>query len=285
MADNVEENSQVGNDYKKYSYFIILFTAVYLLVAYIMIFLVDFINIFGSSSWMVKNGYVPPLLWFHLFKEASITECLQWLFLGLSLILAIYCRNLKAIINGSHSTSLWYFLYLGLLLMIVEDVLNFRFWLLGVAARSVQIEYYSFARSIWGSLIEFCFYFIIGFCMLAFLALIVKKNKENLFGIKLLLLGYFFYGIASVGSATRHVNNWYNIAGIELLNFSTRFFSLDWSGDTIVYEYQVSGHTLGYWFIDNVIEESFELLGATFILASITAFITYTKAKNYDLSQ
>ncbi len=269
---NVEEYSQVGvNDYKKYSYYIILCAVVYLIFAYTMIFLVDFLNIFDLSYWFGKKDYLPELLWIHIFTEVSITEYIQWSLLGGSLLLAIYCRQLL-IGNYVRSPIKWLFLQFGLLIMIAEDMVNIRHRIVFYFADISNINFYIFKTSIWGSLIEVSFYFMIGMSMLLFLFFILSDKKEPVFGKKLLLVSYFLYGLAAVGSATRHIGNWYAVAGERLLDSLISGFTVDWSAGSYAGLY-----TLGYWFMDSVIEESIELLAANFMLASIVAFIAYSK--------
>src|SRR5690554_5996343 len=59
-----------------------------------------------------------PILWLHMFKEASVTEVLQWLFLGSGTVLAgILYRNSH---REGRPTRLWGFLLAGLLIMFLR---------------------------------------------------------------------------------------------------------------------------------------------------------------------
>ena len=242
-----------------------------------MIFFVDILSILDLSFWFEKRDYLPQLLWVHIFTEGSITEHIQWFFLGLSLLFAIYCRQLR-IGTYVRSPVKWFFLQFGLLVMAAEDMLNIRHRIVFFFAFISDIDFYIFKTSIWGSFVEITFYLMIGISMLLFLFFILRDKMEPLFGKKLLVASYLLYGLAAVGSATRHIGNWYTVVGERLLDLLISDFAVNWSADS-----QAGLYTLGYWFMDFVIEESIELLAATFILASIVAFIAYSKVKQNNI--
>ena len=257
------------HNYKAYSYGIITFSFLYLAISYMIIYFVDFLNILNLQENVKAVDGFPPILWINLFKERSYTEYIQWFFLGLSLLLAVYARGYQ-IVNHYRSIKTWIFLQLGLLLMFAEDIINTRHYIVYFVSLMLNTEYHFFKKTIFASMIEVLIYLFLGLCMIAFLIKITKDGNESRFGLKLLLISYVFYGIASIASATRVIGNWYHVVGSAILNIITPYFAVEWTASTIT----VDNYSLGFWFMDLVFEESIELLGATFMLAALTAFVT-----------
>ena len=102
---------------------------------------------------------------------------------------------------------------------------------------------------------------------------ILKDKSNSLKGNKYLVAGYIFYGIAAVCSATRNIGNWYAVVGEMVLDSITTGAEISWSGGSVIY----FRDPLGFWFMDYVVEESLELLGAAFLASAIAAFIVDIK--------
>ncbi len=102
--------------------------------------------------------------------------------------------------------------------------------------------------------------------MVASLVLILKQRKNNIMGKHLFLSGYFFYGLAAFASASRHIGNWYAVVGTKILDFIISGRELSWSASS-----------LGFFFMDLVVEESMELMGATFLLAAVLVYLPLSK--------
>jgi len=272
-AAEAETKKQLNYN-NRYSKFIVVFTFAYLFLAYTAFICIDLYNIFGLSGKLEESGIFPPILWFLIFMEGSITELLQWLLLSLAIIFAIYCGGLKITVSSS-SPIKWFFFQFGLMLMLAEDMFNVRHVIVDRLAYFFHADVRVFKESILGSLTELCIYAIIGFCMIIFFIVTIYDKEESNYGKRLLIGGYVLYGIASIASATRYINNWYSALGGVILSSLTDSFSIDWAArDYVRY------NSLGFWFIDLVVEESLELLGATYLLAAIVAFVSFTKRVN-----
>jgi len=92
--------------------------------------------------------------------------------------------------------------------------------------------------------------------------MILRDNQQSNRGKKYLVVGYLFYGIAAIFSATRNIAA---VVGGRILDVITSSAELNWSGDSLVY-YQ---DPLGFWFMDFVVEESLELWGGQFYSGGI----------------
>ncbi|MCH8550280.1 MAG: hypothetical protein LAT80_15525 [Balneolaceae bacterium] len=260
------------NNFPKYLW---VFAFGYLLVIYFLSWLIDFkeIELIGISEW-VSYQY-PNLFWIHVFREGSITENLQWLFLGftaLSLLLLVATFKETAI-RG------YFALLFGTVLMFIEDKYNVRHKLndrIGALIHGENVNLYEWKTSIYGASVEMIFYALLGTIMLYAFYSIYVKSEISQQSKKYLLAGYIFYFIASFGSATRNLFDWYAHVGGAILNLLTSFKDLTWSGDSMIYYRD----PLGFWFMDFVIEESLELMGATFLLSSVLICFNQLSLKN-----
>jgi len=173
-------------------------------------------------------------------------------------------------------------LTIGLSLMLLEDSLNIRHeisFILSNYFYSGEVGSLQWRRSNFRSMIEISIYSIIGTIMTVSFIIIYFRYNLNNRGRKYFIIGYGFYFFASVASATRNIFDWYTVVGGILINTLAKLGDPDWSGDTILYY----SDTLGFWFMDFVIEESLELLGATFILCSLIVFWDDLKCKKIKI--
>lgn len=262
-------------DYEKYlPWFTIVLVLLYLLIMLMLSYWVDirFSNIFGLNDWLIVTYEDDhPIFWVQMFKEASPTEYIQWFYLGISVLssLAMFTLILK---RNNKISRPWLFLSIGLAIMFAEDVFNLRHKLTGF----VNIKYFNVTRQEWiysplRSYIEFLVYVLLAVIMVIALVYIFKDKRLSMLGKKLLIAGYFFYGVAAFASATRHLggeHGWYVEVGRFVL---LRLYPNNWipliEADPFY----------GLAFMDYLVEESIELLGAAFLLAALIVFITLIK--------
>lgn len=276
IVKNFIENgvSQVAKN-DKISFYIIYIAVIYILAMLLLSYLIDIRNIFGLSDWLYIEGFDPPLFWLQIFKEASLTEYLQWFLIGSSAILAALYGGMKLKLTTKFPWT-WILLVIGLALMFLEDTINLRHQasnIIGYYYFGLDVTTMAWRTSALRSYIEIIIFAALGSIMVMALIFILKDRSNGLVGKKILFAGYFFYGVAAICSATRNIGNWYAVIGEKILNFLTRGVELSWSGESIMFHRD----PLGFWFMDLVVEESIELLGAAFILAAIVAFITHTR--------
>lgn len=254
-------------------WFIILMTFIYLFVVFGLSYFVDikFTNILGLNDWLISKYTGDfPFLWIHMFTEGSPTEHLQWLFLGTAAVLSIilFINKLR---QSSIIYSCWFFLSIGLIIMFFEDTINLRHKFAGYIA-----AYYWDVTSVaeWiidprRMYIELILYTFLALIMLLSFYYIFKDKSISSLGKKFLIFGYLLYGLAAFASATRHLFcDWYTIVGRFVL---MRIYPSNWV--PVIQDWDA----LAFRFMDDLVEESIELLAAAFLLAALTVFITSIK--------
>jgi len=244
--------------------FIILFLSLSMIICLLIIsVLVDLYSIKLLPFYELSYNYYPNLFWIYAFTEASIVENFQWLNLILSFIISsvIYYLILN---NKLFSPKYWIFFPVGLLILFLEDKYNTRHLVSEIIYSSVAYDYMSlieYQSSIFGTMIELLIYILYGLIMVIALYKIVTVEKFNKHK-KYFISGYFLYAIAAVFSATRHLFDWYHVIGTNILNKIVVRFEVSWSAEDILFQH----NSLGFWFMDFVVEESIELIASSLIL-------------------
>lgn len=253
---------------------VIIFTVSYILLNLILAFLIDLrnINILWLGSLLRAMHPESPILWLHMFKEASVTEVLQWLCLGSAIILAVaLCIDRR---REGKTTRLWGFLLAGLSIMFFEDTINIRHWMAGIFALVVlhtNPDTHAWRASATKNYFELSFYAMLAAVMLTSFWQIIRDKTQNLLGKKYLFGGFLFYGVAAFSSASRNIGSWYTVVGGKLLDFVTRGAALEWTAESVIHR----NYPLSFWIMDFLLEESLELLAATFLLAALIIFFTH----------
>jgi len=246
--------------------FIVLLTGLYLLIVLSLSYAIDiqFSKVFGIHEWLLANYEDYPIFWVQMFKEASPTEYIQWVFIfllfSLSLVLLVKTRKDKSI-------SFWPWLLLsgGFMIMFLEDVFNLRHFINNIIAASLNIAWADFIYDPRRSYIELAVYVVLAVIMVVAFVLIIKEQKLSLRGKKYLLVGYLIYGLAGFASASRHLGGWYTRTGQAIL---LRIYPED-----LLYMIE-RNPDYGHMFMDYLVEESLELLGGSFLLAAMVVFFT-----------
>lgn len=234
------------------------------------------IDVLGVRTWIINN-FDNPYFWMIVFFEASITEHLQWSFLILTLVIIILFILSNHRVLTKKNALPWFVLFIGVYWMFLEDRFNIRHMITHyLSSRVFGIDSSSALRfTSWKvSSVELFLYIVMSGVMIFAFVLISKNHKRNQHGQKFLIMGYIFYGMAAFSSASRHIGNWYSIVGSRTLNFIISGRELRWSGTTLCAH---SWRTLGYWFMDLVIEESIELMAATFLFVAVLVYLPLAK--------
>ena len=213
----------------------------YLVAAWSAVVLVD---VLGSRP------LVP--LWARIFQEHGLTERVQW---ALLLIGIIACVRLS-LRQDPHTRRFLMLMAIGLTLMLYEDVLNISHHMgavLGPSPTGVRV----------GRLLVYA-------ALAAFLVLALATHWSRLsVGRGYLLTGYTLYALAAGASVPANLLGFYERLGAWLME-RTAGGLLRPLPDGLVRmpEYDVADLT-GIVFLDFVIEESVELLGATTLVAGL----------------
>ncbi len=255
------------------SCFIIFFTLLFLTVIYVIIYAVDFrgFEVIFISNWL-EEFPLAPIFWIHIFTEGALVENMQWLYLALSIVFAFAVFIIRAKDKPLFSNP-WIYLLIGLSIMLVEDARNIRHKttdFLSSVVFNVETSFHVLPGLTLRTVTELVIYTIIGGIMLyAFIGIIRNKNADKT-GKIFLTSGFVFYGIAAISSATRGVGDWYDRVGTNVLNSLISRSDITWSGESMIYY----NSSLGFWFMDFIVEESLELMGAAFLLSSLIIFFT-----------
>ena len=217
----------------------------------------DILGLWGQTEALLRTGAPFPLLWFELFAEGGPVERLQWSFLTLALAgcAGFGLRSHAEGLNAGRSFSILF--GFGLSLMLMEDALNIRHHL----ANAVVDKTERFEERMLRTIVELPLYGALGLLMVGAFVKFSRDLRDTVGFWGLLVTGYLFYGVAAVGSATRHIGDWYQHAGSWALervpHHSSEAMGIAQDLSLLFYD-----RHLGFYFMDQPIEESLELLGA-----------------------
>jgi len=261
----------------KLAYIPVLITIIYLFFCYSLVWLLDFR---GADIWFsqtIHNWMAPyPYFWSKIFSERSITELIQWFFLGAAAVLCVV-RIYQVNQLGESNIWMWRILYLGLLIMLIEDAYNIRHIYADAVSASlfkVDVNSLEYLKSSLRTGLELSFYIFLGGIMCLSFILIIRSKFLIWSGKQMLFCGYFFYAIAAIASVTRNVQDWYIIVGTKIINSLTSISGAEWDESLMQ-----GSKPMGFWIMDWLFEESLELLGAAFILGSMVAFVLQARLR------
>jgi len=243
-----------------------------LFLAYILIYIADFKNLFNLRS-LYAHTFI-PILWNRLFTEGGPIEITQWIFLGLLSIVSAYTAGRLQEKGDKKAYIFWILFAIAGILMLMEDAGDVRDYIfseqLMLSFRNLRI-----AETIYFAIISL----IPIFAVLKYGKYIYKKNKITMI---LLALGFLFYGTSVFisGPADLIDGGWY-IGGL-MYDFTTS----RWMGgeeleqiyietDRVLKEDNPHNLNVTYRLKDFLLEESLELLGATMLLASAVSYLEF----------
>ncbi|OWZ84374.1 hypothetical protein [Natranaerobius trueperi] len=264
---------------KKAPGYIFFFVLGYLIITFLLTYLIDVQNIFGLQN-LARRFYevtsvrsseaTEPLFFAHIFKEAGPTEIFQWVLLASSIGYSAY---LNGRIEGQKNFSKRFTLLflIGLTVMLLEDSGNIRHTLTTYIPTTLQflgIDNFLTDRTV----IELIFYAILGAIMLASFYYFYKHAWHYKQARSYLIIGFCSYSVASVASATRNIGQWYIVVGERINNLIADGVMAKNISDIDIPGNFTSGERVGFLLMDNLFEESIELLGAGALLAAIISY-------------
>lgn len=239
---------------------------------YLAVLLVDILNIAGSRTLM--EGFEVPLLWNFLFAERGPVEMLQWISLTLFIIISSHLSGRLIERDERSMAYFWGLFSVAGMLMLMEDAVNVRnFFLRG----NWPLDWQTL------NILE-TFYFILLAALPLYLLVKYRKNLiETGRTFKLLLLGFFFYGGAAFVSGPADLTD-FNYYLATFLYEGTVFLSgeelrtIYETTDAAMNELHGGNYmTITYRFVDFLVEESLELLGAILLLSSATSYLEFIR--------
>ncbi len=226
-----------------------------LLSCYTAILFVDIFRVIRPE--FVDNLFV-PLIWDFLFREGSVVEIGQWIFLGVFTIASAY-------VSGSSSgeeSKFWGLLSIGGVLMLIEDAGNVRHFII----RDILP-----LNWIMLNVVETFIFLMIG---MPFVLAILKYREPVLsLGMTklLLVLGIVFYVAAAFISGPADITELNNNIG-SAMEDSMNYLSQgelrtvhEETDEAIIDRYETGYMDISARYVDFLLEESLELLGAIFL--------------------
>lgn len=229
-----------------------------LLASYTAVLLVDILRLFRPEF---LDGLLVPFLWDYLFREASLIEFFQWLFLAGFSLTAAYTAGVRE----GEEKKFWGLLAVSGSLMLIEDAGNIRHFiirdLLSLSWNMLNV-------------LETAIFGVIALPLITALLLYRERPFQQETVRKLLVLGVIFYGFAaflsgpadltglndSLGDSIKSVTDW--MSGGQLSEVYSEV-------DEDIKDRRPTGYMdVSARFVDFLVEESLELLGATFLFAS-----------------
>lgn len=246
------------------------FSLLTLLTAWIIVLLVDILEALSLEDFLASSSAVYPLIWYHLLKEGSPIEFLQWLTLGICLCIAGYSTWISKRIGKAALASCFFLFTAGLLLMLAEDSLNVRH-LTANAYLLPTTEVFvdpSIARTIW----EVFFFSLLSILMISPLGMLYMCRTTRAEIPSRLIAGYAIYGMIGFGSALRSLSDWQERLGNWLIGAFDLAEKKAWSmalarSERALKENPDFTFTTGYLLFDHLIEESIELIAASLLLS------------------
>lgn len=234
--------------------------------SYLLVLLVDIFNVLGLRG---LPGGIVPFFWDSLFAERRLIEFTQWTMLT-GLIILSY-RMFKGFSERKEilEARFWLIIAFTGTLMLIEDALNPRHFLFRQVFE-LHWQQINVAETIYfGSLAAIPSYAFLRYG---------KKIREHRKTLILLVIGGLFYGTAVAISGPGHS------FGVTALGEAGLDITASIGGEELREAYELSNtrlielhgeetDDLAFRFTDHFIEESLELIGATFLLASAASYM------------
>jgi len=213
-------------------------TLLFIVLCWVAIYLVDVVNIGGLSS--VRG------LWWHLFRNRGPVEWVQWIFLAyISLSAAAFFGMYRERGGCRREEIFWILAAIAFILMLIEDAGD---------PRHLLAEHAGVLLGMNRTLAEGIVFFLIVLPLL-YAVLVHWREAFAVAQVRLYFVaGGTLYALAAVASLFREERGFYPLIGDRLSQTFT------------------GGSIPGFFLMDFVIEESIELMAASFIAAGIIIY-------------
>ena len=246
----------------------------FLIISWAMIYLIDVINLFG-----IRDRFYTPETGAFFFRHWFVTPVevpVQWLFLFGAMYVFFLNAGRTAGDKNQRPFKFWRLMGLGSIFMVMEDVYNIRHQLRGYIGRWAGDGAYGYLATFF----ELGYFAAIGtvliYAFFRYRRVFWNRPKTR----RYLISGYGFYGTAVcaswLGTAFHdHLEeNLYTGAGRVFTNilFGSHPEASELYSRANEHLAGTGTELLEYWFMDSVVEESIELLGAAALLVAGLAF-------------
>ncbi|MFW6265975.1 MAG: hypothetical protein ACOC21_00255 [Halanaerobiales bacterium] len=258
-------------------YYSPLIVILIILSFYIASYFVDIKNVFGIRDWMVHHeDFTVPFLWNYLFSEGAVVGIMRWTLIGVFTITSAYNAGMLRIKKMKKEHLFWLLFSILGILMIMEDAGRIRHFL---TTRFVLVFWDKKTYQIITEIIYFSLMASIAvIALLKYGKYIFKHKRTAIF----LFIGCALYGIAAFMNATRDIMYWFQTAGDIIYHFT-----VDLGGRELEQVYEQTNEylvqhgymTISYRFMDSVIEDTIEVIGASFLWGSALSYRDFIISK------
>lgn len=239
-----------------------------LFLSYLAVFLVDILNFAGSRKFI--EDFTVPLMWNLLFKEASLIEYLQWTMLVILTLSSAFLAYKNRGVSDDVSR-FWAGFALAGMLMFLEDTIDVRNYLL---RSSIEWSWKTL------NILETFYFLLLGLVPLYFFIKYRRTIYQTTTTLKLLIVGFLFYGMAAFISGPADLTSFnYHLSNaifdltvflggeeLELIYNET---------DQHLNELRDGNYmSINYRLVDFLVEESLELIGATFLASGAVSYLS-----------
>lgn len=255
----MKENYIEKNPTDVYNYYLSWLPAIAaltLVICWIAVIIVDILNIGGLGDAMVASSPVDSALYGLLFTEGNIIEWMQWTCIGVAAITAAQVSALYGTrVGGGSKAAFSILMAILFVIMIMEDAGNLRHHMKPYLNNAIHAS----------PIVPWDVFIYAVYASIPLYAVWQHGEKVRLEEplAKLFWLAVLFYGLVSVMSATGNIGGWYNAAG-DLLK--------------PLFDGRVD-HSSGAMIMDQIVEESIELIGAILFASYYTRYWAYSKSK------
>ena len=228
---------------------IITLGALYVVLFWVGMYLIDFRNIFGISS---DQGF-----WWHAFRNRGPVEIGQWALMSLVVVTSGRISGIFEERGDREGKILWLLIAATFAMMVIEDAGD---------PRHIQGRYFVQFFGINRNLVEAGFFGVMTFPIIFGFLRYWKKAFQVVESRLYLILGGLFYATAAGTSLFRWVGRFYARVGDRI---SELFFG---------------GSIPGFFLMDFVFEESLELMAGAVFLAGAYLYLENLK-KNQELQK
>ncbi len=251
------------------------------LVSFVLIYLVDLRNLFGSRDFLISRFSDCPFLMRHLFTDGMVIELFQWALIGGTALVSMFVSGIMY--KKDRTTFLfWAVISVAFILMLIEDAGNSRHTI-RIYLQSIFINQQEHVGLIFTTLYFTCLASIPIYAFVHYRKPVMKHIRSA----RYLITGFISYALAASLSFFELIipirgEPLYIYVGGKLR--SSFIFLADDNAQCLWDQYEATcgRFPLEFYIVDWLIEESIELVAAAAFCASAVAFLLYVR-KAYRL--
>lgn len=227
----------------------------YLALAWAAVITFDVLYLFRADT------HSTAIVWDHLFGNGKPVEWGQWSLLSAAGVMAAFFSG-KLMDSSDERTRgiamFWLLMAVAFSMMVLEDAADLRHEVLrifeGVSGAALNVSILSRA-------VEFAYFVVLASVPLYALIRFGKYLYSYSAAFNYVMLGFAFYAVAAISSATRYWGGWYGIVGGHIQQSA---------GFVVPENFELARYH--HLLMDSLFEETVEFFGATFFIVAMVAF-------------